>query len=228
MNKLTTLALLLFACGRGANGTQIGVENGLVCEVVSDVLVTDLSVVPDGFTTSAAALFEGHWGTHELMVSSQPDEAPLASGESIMLTLSHEGAEIRALIYEGHNSQDPSENGIPCGRKYVTDVSATVAHDSVDWEGTVELVFDEEGDVSGRLDGDAGFADPLPPPTQFAAADMDRLAPSVFLSGAKFNGDVIWTTYISWEGERDDGLGEDGGPSLHSELVLYGSTHPEL
>ena len=150
--QLFPLALglgLVAGCSSELPGTQIGVEDGFACEVVSTELLTDLEAVPDGFSASPQDLLDGVLGAFS---GDQLDEDEQPDGTTARVTVSDPGDDLSLVRYEVAEDSDDGGNDLShlCPPVLLVDLSFTLEAEGLpDFAAVLETRISTEGE-SGR------------------------------------------------------------------------------
>ena len=225
--QLFPLALglgLLAGCSSERPGTQIGVEDSLMCEVLSTEVLTDLDAVPDGFSASPQDLLDGVLGAFS---GDQLDEEEQPNGATARVTVSDPGEAVNLVRYEvvaetdGGNTDDLSHL---CPPVLLVDLSFTLEAEGLpDFAALLETRISAEGESWAESEEEGHFASALPAPTTFDPDDFDTVYPRTVFSGAG----GAWWTYVSWLAYNTSEVESDGDVPTTDELLLMASLTAE-
>ena len=215
MTRFALSLVFLAATGCGYEepdqGTQIGLEDSF-CVFESTDVVTDLTEAPEGFDASAQEVLDGLLNTFEGFVWIEDTE--VVTADPATLILDEPEPEIW-LTRQRHEEEGASPEACPDYREVV--VRAHTEGLDVVASAPITLRIEDNGRVFGLTEGDPddmGFT--MPDPSEFDPAVVDRLNVGLQLS----RHELTWNVAVYWRAETDDGLGEDGGPSIQTDHVL--------
>lgn len=216
--RLTLLASLVLTagCAQEHPGTQIGSEDELRCELISSDLVTDLTLTPDGFTTSPRDLIDSLVGDF----SGPPlDDQEQPTAGTVELAVTDPGGDVTVERFEAavDDGDGVTADSLAdaCPPRYVTTLGFHLESDDLPTFDAVLPVQGNDG-LGGASTDPAQFDAALPPPTTFALADFPESQQEVDFGG----GSGAWWVYVGWEAWDPADAAADGDLPITSELLL--------
>ena len=215
---ITALALIgLSGCQGPWRGTQIGVENMLLCQEVSSEVLTDLDAVPEGFSQSPREVIDALSGSFSGV---RLEEEELPTEDEVSLSVADGGGSVTLIRYEPSDDEVAAEH---CPPVYNADLDFSLTSDTLpalQVSLTARLTADGEGyaQVSNPT-----FDESLPEPTTFDPDDFDVVDSEVSFSGSAGS----WWAYVSWVAMNPDESEPDADYPQTTELLLMAMMEQE-
>ena len=215
----------LFACGptQSRDGTQIGFEEDLECELVSTQTVTDLSSVPPDFTVSPQAILDDYVGEFhaiELGTATLEDIPVQDSTSEATLVVSLEADSVTLEHYAPVENPYETET-FECASLYAFELGFTlVVADLPTFDAPLRAVYNEQSDWLMAESTDlSAFDGELPEPTTFAPGDFERVEARLRLDGQQQG----WWMVLSWEASNPSEAAPDGDLTIFRENIVVAS-----
>lgn len=206
------------------SGTQVGIEEVVVCRVSDEVQLTDLDAIPEGFSDSPNTILDQLSGTFTGPLLAE--EEVVLGGEAT-LVMSVPSAEVTLVTFDveftdGAESEGYDESGV-CPPALALELDLTLTAEAFpSFSGQIPATVSAEDQDPGvtwglyaTVDPTDGLDQDLPEPSTFDPGTVDRLEARLQVSGHEDSRGVA----LSWRGEIDDGGGEDGSASIVNELL---------
>jgi len=216
MIRLLPLIVLAAGCGgEPAAGTQIGFEEGGLCQELSSEVVSDRAAVPADFDASVDVLVSEMVGSFSGPLL---DDQEQPTNSSVGMVVSERAGDVVLTRYEIRDDAGGIEPdlGAACPAQLTIPMSVILDAPGGSWESPVDVRVGASGGSGGGAR--VGPADEVlfPAPLTLDPEQLDDLYIRVDLSHAV---DGAWWLTVGWYGETV-GEGEDGTASITMESLM--------